>query len=65
MTAQDSLLDSGAPVMATPASPRVDAPVQRPPRHQIELGVFTLDDRVPRDHSVREIEAVILGLDLT
>ena len=65
MTAQDSLLDSGAPVMATPASPRVDALVQRPQRHQIELGVFTLDDRVPRDHSVREIEAVILGLDLT
>lgn len=27
--------------------------------------MFTLDNRVPTDHSVREIEAVIAGLDLT
>ena len=27
--------------------------------------MFTLDDRVPCDHSVREAEAVIMGLDLT
>lgn len=52
-------------MIAIPASPRVDALVQRPQRHQIELGVFTLDDRVPCDHSVREAEAVIMGLDLT
>lgn len=50
---------------ATPVSPRVDALVQRPQRHQVELGMFTLDNRVPADHSVREIEAVIAGLDLT
>lgn len=31
----------------------------------MEMGVFPLDNRVPRDHSVRDIEAVIAGLDLT
>lgn len=60
------LIDPGAAtVAAAPASPRVDALVQRPQRQQIELGVLTLDDRVPRDHPVRAVEAVITSLDLT
>ena len=65
MNTQALLIDSGTTVAVVPASPRVDALVQHPQRHQIELAMFTLDDRVPRDHSVRAIEAVIVGLDLT
>lgn len=65
MNTQGLLIDLGVSVAAGPVSPRNDALVQRPQRHQIEMGMFTLDDRVPRDHSVREIEAVITALDLT
>jgi transposase len=65
MTTPRLLIDLGDSTAAPPASPRVDALVQRPQRHQVELGVFTLDNRVPVDHSVREIDAVIAGLDLT
>ena len=64
MNTQGLLIDSGTSVAVVPASPRVDALVQHPQRHQIELAMLTLDDRVPRDHSVRAIEAVIVGLDL-
>jgi transposase len=65
MTTPRFLIDVGDSTAAPPMSPRVDALVQRPQRHQVELGVFTLDNRVPADHSVREIDAVIAGLDLT
>ena len=66
MKPQETLIDVGAPTAAPAApSPRVDALVQRPQRHQTEMAVFTLDDRVPADHPVRAIEAVIAGLDLT
>lgn len=65
MTTQPLLIDPGASTVAAPSSPRVDALVQRPQRHQVELGVFTLDNRVPVDHAVRGVEAVIAGFDLT
>lgn len=65
MSTQGQLVDSGTPVEVAPPSPRVDALVQRPQRHQVEIGMFTLDDRVPHDHSVRGVEAVISSLDLT
>jgi transposase len=65
MTTQPLLIDPGASTVAAPSSPPVDALVQRPQRHQVELGVFTLDNRVPVDHPVRGIEAVIAELDLT
>jgi hypothetical protein len=65
MTTSRLLIDLGDSTPALPVSPRVDALLQRPHRHQVELGVFTLDNRVPADHSVREIDAVIAGLDLT
>jgi len=66
MTTQRPLFEPEAPTSpaATPA-PRLDALVQRPQRHQTELRVFTLDDRVPNEHPVRAIEAILVGLDLT
>ena len=65
MKPQGMLIDPGAPSTASsPPSPRVDALVLRAQRHQVEMG-FTLDDRVPADHPVRAIEAVIGALDLT
>lgn len=66
MNPREFLIDPGAPsAVPVASSPRLDALVQRPQRHQTEMGVFTLDDRVPRDHPVRDIEAVVAGLDLT
>lgn len=66
MKPHETLIDLGAPSATPgPASPRVDALVQRAERHQVEMAMFTLDDRVPRDHAVRDIEALIAGLDLT
>lgn len=66
MTTQPALFELPEP-QAAPATraPRLDALVQRPQRHQTELAVFTLDDRVPLDHPVRAIEAVLAHLDLT
>lgn len=66
MTTQRSLFEPEAPASPAPApAPRLDALVQRPQRHQTELRVFTLDDRVPSEHPVRAIEAILVGLDLT
>lgn len=62
----ETLIDMGAPTATTPSpSPRVDALVLRAQRHQIEMGMFTLDDRVPREHPVRDLIAVVETLDLS
>jgi len=66
MTTQPALFDlAEPPPTPVPSAPRLDALVQRPQRQQAELGVFTLDDRVPRDHAVRAIEQVVQQMDLT
>lgn len=65
MKAQETLFEVAAPSAApTARSPRTDALVQRPQRHQAELRALTLDDRVPSDHPVRAIEAALAALDL-
>lgn len=66
MATQPPLFDHDAPASPAPTpAPRLDALVQRPQRHQTELRVFTLDDRVPAEHAVRAIEQVVGQLDLT
>jgi transposase len=65
MTTPRLLIELSVSTAAPPSSPRVEALVQRPQRHQVELGVFALDHRAPADRSVREIDAVVAGLHLT